>query len=82
MMHLGNLRLHCHNTTTKFKNFISFIKLEITSQLEMISSKVKNNKKKQRFWSARKKVIHWITASFYLFIYLHLPHKKKITERK
>ena len=45
MMHLGNLRLHCYNTTTKFKNFISFIKLEITSQLEMISSKVKNNKK-------------------------------------
>ena len=27
-------------------------------------------------------MIHWITASFYLFIYLHLPHKKKITERK
>ena len=43
MMHLGNLRLHCYNTTTKFKKFISFIKLEITSQLEMISSKVKNN---------------------------------------
>ena len=87
-MQIGNLRLHCYNTTTKFKKFISFIKLGITSQLEMISSKVKNNnnKKKQRFWSTGKKVTQWITASFYLFIYLfiyiHLPHKINITERK
>ena len=55
MMHLGNLRLQCYNTTTKFKNFISFIKLEITSQLEMISSKVKNNKKNKDFGQQGKK---------------------------
>ena len=68
MMHLGNLRLHCHNTTTKFKNFISFIKLEITSQLEMISSKVKNNKKTKILVSKEKS--DSLDNGFFLFIYL------------
>ena len=70
MMHLGNLRLHGYNTTTKFKKFISFIKLEITSQLEMITSKVKNIKKTKILVNREKSDSADNGFFIYLFIYL------------